>query len=53
MTRMEVSLEGPVKAEKGCTSCLIKEKHTHIHTHTPTHTHHPSLPRKLQITNNN
>ena len=40
---MEVSLEGPVKAEKGCASCLIKERHTHAHT--------PFLPAQ-KITNN-
>ena len=48
---MEVSLDSPVKAEKECASCLIKEKHANTHMHT--HTYHPSLPRKLQITNNN
>lgn len=54
-TRMEVSLEGPVKAEKGCASSLIKERHTntrtHTHTHTRTYTHMPSFPDQ-EITNN-
>lgn len=38
-TRTEVSLESPVKAEKGCARHLIKETGTHAHTCTYIYMH--------------